>query len=278
MSKIEEVRSLNDPQRAYKWRISLPSFSFIDPRSALNRLADKIPVFQSPYLNQVVDEQLRSRLDVLNIPFLSNRSFSPSFQVEEIQGLPFPNCTREEFYEAGKYTYFPSVENIQPFTIVFYQDASNRIPNYILEWKRKVINDDGTKNLPSEYKLPINVQLLNGENKVTLDITLFGCFPLETLGYDLNNESRNIKLTQTFSVDRIKYNPVADIASSFKDAALNRLVNLGKDILKGGTVGPIKDKLEDKLGDISKGIVKTGDAATNKINKQINKIEDKLKK
>ena len=277
MSKIEDVRNLNDPQRVYKWRISLPSFSFLDPRSVLDKFADKIPVFDSPFVNQVVDTQVRDRLSALNIPILSNRSFSPSFQVEEVQGVPFPNSAREEFYEAGKYTYFPSVETIQPFSIVFYQDASNKIPNYIMEWKRRVINNNGTKNLPSEYKMPINIQLLNGNNKITFDITLFGCFPLETTGYDLSNESKNLKLTQSFSVDRVHYNAVPNIADTLREAALGKLVNLGKGLLGTEALGPVKGFVEDKLKNLSEKVVGTTNKATKGIGDQINKIEIKKK-
>ncbi|NNK82762.1 MAG: hypothetical protein HKO92_06540 [Flavobacteriaceae bacterium] len=223
--KIEDVRSLNDPQRAYKWEVSLPNFGpqnlRTSPDSFLNRqLNTRLGRLAATEINQRASSILGSPLDLINIP---PRDFRASFQVEEVQGVPFPGVDREAFYEAGRNTYFPSLEDINSFSIVFYQDASNKIPNYIMQWKRRIINEDGTKNLPKEYKEPIGIKLKNGLNQTVLDVTFKGCFPTQSSGYNLSNQSENLKFTQEFSTDRLIFNSVSETLVSPKDQILDRL-------------------------------------------------------
>lgn len=233
-TKIEEIRGLNDPQRTYKWRVFLPNFTLPSLRSKLDQFSGQLPGLNGkPFSNSsVINSQtealaggIKQKLDQ------AAQFFNPSIQVEEVQGFPFPNIDKEAFYEGGRNTYFPSLEDVPSFSITFYQDASNKIPNYIMQWKRRIVNQDGTKNLPSNYKFPINLQLLNGQNKVTLDVTARGCFPTQTDGYNLNNQSENLKLTQEFSVDRIHYNEIFYVRAAVKQNIEDKLSTKAADIL-----------------------------------------------
>lgn len=236
-TKIEEIRNLNDPQKAYKWRAFLPNFTLPALNSRLQTFAGQIPNITGAKIGGVnFDATIASQTEALangvrNELNQKAQFFNPSIQVEEVQGLPFPGVDREAFYEAGRNTYFPSLEDVGSFSIVFYQDASKQIPDYIMEWKRRIVNEDGTKNLPNSYKMPINVQLLNGKNKVTLDMTMVGCFPIQTSGYNLVNQSENLKLTQEFSVDRVRFNPVFDVPAAFKQDIQDKLSNKVNDFL-----------------------------------------------
>ena len=227
-TKIEEVRAINEAQKAYKWNIFLPNLSIANLNSRLNQVFGQVTTESSngTLFERAIDSQSSALLNgTRNRINQAAQFFNPSMQVEEVQGLPFAGVDREPFYEAGRNTYFPSLEDTSSFSVVFYQDASDKIPSYINEWKRKIVNQDGTKNLPSNYKLPITVQLLNGQNQVTFEIIAVGCFPTLTTGYNLGNQSENLKFTQEFSVDRIDYGPVFDIRGAVKQDLQDRLLS-----------------------------------------------------
>lgn len=231
---IEEVRSIRDPQRSYKWKVTLPppnnflSDSTIKKQNTLLSKASRVLNRVNPQVGSVVQE-VSSFTTRLNLPQLST-SFTPSLYVEEVQGLPFAGVEREEFYEAGRNVYFPSNEDTPPVTLVFYVDQSNNITNYINWWKRAVVNVDGIKGLPVEYKAPILVELLDGTNLVVDSFRLLGCYPTATTPYNLNQESGRLTLIQDFSVDRVEHLPI-DSEAIEKKRIENRLINKGKSLL-----------------------------------------------
>ena len=229
---IEEVRALNDPQKVYKWRVILPNIGLSGLKNRIGQFAGQIPGINGTPLDNTINSQTEALTNgAKNKADQAAQTFNPSLQVEEVLGLPFFSVDRDPFYEAGRNTHFPSLEDLPTFTIVFYQDASNRIPSYINGWKRKIVNQDGTKNLPSNYKFPITVHLLNGLNQVTYEIQLLGCFPTQTSGYNLTNESENLKLTQEFSVDRVEYGPISDLRGNFKQNQQDKLLRKSRQIL-----------------------------------------------
>ena len=164
---IDEVRNLGDPQRAYKWEVVLPL--------------------------------LNSRFGVL-------RTKNPSTSVLEVQGLPFSRIDSEAFYERGSNTYFPGLTDIDRITLVFYQNESSSIYEYVQSWKDLNIDPSGLKSLPDVYKRPIRVNLLNGRNEIVASYRLRGTFPTVTTPFNLDNSSDILTLIQEFSVDSI--NPV----------------------------------------------------------------------
>jgi hypothetical protein len=204
---IEEVRGLNDPQKAYKWEIILPDLGTVNVRKSPDVFQDqdfaRLTGLATTEINQRASSILGGPLDLFSGLPLPRPSFKPSLQVEEVQGLTLPSVDREAFYEAGRNTYFPSLEDVNTFSVVFYHDASNNLPRYLMAWKRRIVAENGTKGLPGDYKESITVILRNGYNQITNRFFLEGCFPTSTSGYELNNNSENIKLTQEFSIDRI---------------------------------------------------------------------------
>ena len=217
---LEEVRGLGDPQKSYKWRVTMPFLSntpagkagnFINKRfnnikGSAGNIARKI----QPLIGSRIDQtKFNSRLG----------GFNPSNYVEEVQGLPFPSVDREAFYEAGRNTYFPNLEDIATFSIVFYQDESSKIQDYFFNWKRLIVNQDGTKNYPKDYKHSIRVQYLSGKNKVVFDYRLVGCFPTQTVPHNLINTTDRLTWVQEFSVDRV------EIIQSLKDLVIDTLTD-----------------------------------------------------
>lgn len=222
---IEEIRSMNDPQRSYHWEIFLPNLGTPKPETGTNEGSLKsnfrrLEGLAREEVNQRASSILGAPLEVFTRP---TPNFHPNFQVEEVQGIPFPSVEREAFYEAGRNTYFPSIEDIASFSVVFYHDASGNLPEYIQNWKSKIVNLDGTKNLPGYYKYPINIKLLNGLKQEVLNISLKGCFPTQTSGYNLNQQSENLKLTQEFSVDRVFMEPIKTSDADPKQQIEDRL-------------------------------------------------------
>ena len=201
---IEDVRGLGSPQLAYKWRVTLPTIGdtyFSDTRDFISsspraRARNRVSgvVNNAATTTGISSNSFNSRIN----------GFNPSNFVEEIQGLPFPNVERESFYEGGRNTYFPGLEDLTPFTIVFFQNESSSVQDYIFQWKRKVVNPDGTKNYPREYKKPIRVELLSGRNEVVFEYRLIGCYPTVSEPYSLINTSERLRFTQEFSVDRVE--------------------------------------------------------------------------
>lgn len=231
---LYDVRSLGDPQKAYKWRAVLPFIgdSLVKKgNDALGSAFDQVGGggsvgFLTNKLQSVASSALTS--NKLN-SFITG--FNPSDYVEEVQGLPFPNVEREPFYEGGRNTYFPGIEDVGSFTIVFYQDESDRIQNYMFKWKALIVNPDGTKNYPSTYKQSINVRLLDNANRTIFSYRLLGCFPTISSPYNLNNTSDRIVWAQEFSVDRVEIVPT-DTLAGFLTGGVNVITGGGLDKLK----------------------------------------------
>lgn len=232
---IEEVRSLNDPQRAYKWRIYLPNLSLSALNARVDKFAGSLPGISGTPFDDTIASQSQALINGAKNKLNSSlQFFNPSLQVEEVQGLPFNNIEAEEFYEAGRTTYYPGRESTDPVSIVFFQDASGRIPDYLHKWKRLIINEDGTKNPPANYKFPITVQYLNGKNKVSYEVTLQGCFPTITTSQNLNQESENIKFTQEFSVQKALPTPILDLEAALKGDLQDRVLSkTNEELLRG---------------------------------------------
>jgi hypothetical protein len=239
MPTIEDIRNLTDPQRSYKWRVILPLIndSLVNAltkrsRSAADNLSEKVSK-KNPRAGSIVGDSTSIVGGQIAAKGYNVFGFNPSILVEEVQGLPFPSVEREAFYEGGRNTYFPSIEDVQPVTFVFYVDESNRISEYVINWKRLITNEDGTKNLPAEYKKSIRIQLLNGEDEVVDDFRLEGCFPTATTPYNLAQESGRLTLTQEFSVDRVEQLP-ANFESLGRTLARDKINRTIDQIDQGG--------------------------------------------
>lgn len=238
---IEDVRNLNDPQKAYNWIVFLPNLNdpniSSDNQSLGSRFEDRTRTIVTEQINQRASGILGGPLELID----RNQSkhgnspkdrFNPSFQVEEVQGLALPGVDREAFYEAGRNRYKPGLEDQNPFTIIFHQDASSKIPEYIMKWKRRIVAEDGSKGLPNDYKKTIVVHFLNGRKQSVLKITLEGCFPTISTGYNLaSSSSENVKLGQEFSYDRMLLEPIDDIDVDQTNQVGRRLFNKTREII-----------------------------------------------
>ena len=238
---IEDLRNLNDPQKVYNWRVFLPRLSdpniTVDNQSLGSRFEDRVRTTATEQINQRASGILGGPLELIgrNQDKLGNSpkdKFNPSFQVEEVQGLTIPGVDREAFYEAGRNTYFPGLEDQTPFTLIFYQDATSKIPEYIMNWKKRIVAEDGNKGLPGNYKKPIIVHLLNGRKQSVFEITLEGCFPTITSGYNLvSSSSDNLKLGQEFSYDRMIIDTPGDIDVDPTNQVGRRLFNKTRQLI-----------------------------------------------
>lgn len=232
---IEDVRNLNDPQKSYNFRVFLPALNDpnlkADDRTLAERQGQRVTNILTEQINQRASGILGGPLELIDRED-PNKRFNPSFQVEEVQGLTLPGVDREAFYEAGRNVYYPGLEDQTPFTIIFHQDASDKIPNYIKKWKRRVVAEDGSKGLPYDYKRSITVQLLNGLKEVVLEMKMEGCFPTISSGYNLaSSNSENLKFGQEFSFDRMVLVSVDDVEVDKAKQVGKRLFNKTRQIV-----------------------------------------------
>jgi hypothetical protein len=182
---INDVRNLGDPQRSYKWEVIMPTIGLItlvnnNSRKNSYKLTGK--------------STINGTLDV-------DQPRTASIFVEEVEGLPFSKIDSEAFYEGGSNTYFPGIKDIDRVTLFFYQNESSYIPAYLESWKSLVVQPNGLRNFPSEYKHDIVVRLLDGRNNVTVAFRLRGTFPTVTTPLDLNYETGRVRFAQEFSID-----------------------------------------------------------------------------
>lgn len=224
---IEEIRGLGDPQKSYRWRVVMP---IIDKSQAPKKSKGRDFLASTPNIRNAVSGAANTLKSVTGYDLNLDLAFNISNYAEEVQGLPFPGVDRESIYEGGRQTHFPSTELLAPFTISFYQDESSRVQNYFLYWKGKIVNQDGTKNYPSEYKHTIVVKLLDGLNNVVFDYKLLDCFPTQTAPYTLNNTSGRLVWVQEFSADRVEIEESS--ASSNQSNLQNKLKNTSLDKLQ----------------------------------------------
>lgn len=239
---IDEVRELGDPQRSYKWKVILPEDIPIPKKTSSRQNRGEKDYFKIISNTKSIvsgDVNVDTVGGVLGVD--SFKTHKVSAYVEEVQGLPFNRISSEAFYEGGSNTYFPGMVDIDRVTLVFYQNESSTVPEYIQAWKNLVVLPTGLKNLPSVYKKYITIYLLNGLHGVTFAYKLYGAFPTTTVPYDLDNTSNRIKFTQEFSVDRGELlDPRSEpdfLSSKAKERRLrlNTIGTLGEGIIRKGS-------------------------------------------
>lgn len=258
---INDIRSLPDPQRSYKWRVTFSSFNHTPLQESESKPFSTTKAQLDSFVNASTSAGNRLLSGATsNITGVSPRikdhantksKFNPSLLVEEVQGLSLPNIDREAFYEGGRETYFPSLETVTPVTFTFYQDVTGEVIDYIMQWKRKTITENGLKELPKNYKQDIIVELLNGYNEPIYKFTLSGCFPTATSPYTLNNQSENLKLIQEFSIDRITVQGITTTNQGLKKPDLKDRLDsrIAQEVQKRGTIITNTTQKANSLGD-----------------------------
>jgi hypothetical protein len=142
----------------------------------------------------------------VNLPDIGG-SFNPSDQgsylVEEIGGLPVTSIQQKQFNEGGGVVYFANTVEIETISITFLVRPSSELFNYFQAWRDLIINEDGSRNYPSQYKQSMLVELLDGNNQAHTSYRLLGVWPMQTqaLGPLNYGTTDRIRWTQTFSVD-----------------------------------------------------------------------------
>lgn len=203
--------------------ISLPNPQFL----AQSALASKIKMPNIPGLNlptigdlfQLVNgrggraegilEKMHSRPDpVLDIDWdviisLNGLTIRPEY-VEEVV-LPFPKLESTPVFRAATNIYYPKFTDIGPVSIKLYEDVQLTAQKYIRMWAGKVVNRDGSYNLPYEYKGKITVYPKDATGKRLAQFNLIGCFPTDTDSYTFTSgQTERHVLNQSFSVDSLE--------------------------------------------------------------------------
>lgn len=113
-----------------------------------------------------------------------------------------PGVTSEPSYKAGSNNYNPSISDVEAFSATFFLDEDASTLEDIMNWKALIQNEDGTYNMPLDYKMDVIAMLLNGRGKEVALFRYGGVFPTTTspLQGDYASSERMV-LEQQFSVD-----------------------------------------------------------------------------
>lgn len=148
------------------------------------------------------DPLLAFRWVAKSVPFSELGPIDDSF-IESFE-IPFNNIKADGVFFGGGYNYFPQFHDVSAFNVNFYADSKGRSLKYLLGWKSMVKDfETGLYNLPTEYKRPWVVALLDAKGNGICEVTYEGCWPADTgqLSLDYSDGSTRLVLNQNFSTD-----------------------------------------------------------------------------
>ncbi len=105
-------------------------------------------------------------------------------------------------FTQGYSTYYPTVANIDPFTIDFYEDSSFTVYQFMVTWRLLVLDRLGNYGLPRQYKKQMAITLTDISGVDGLHLAFNGVWPLRMPSWRLvSDSSERIHTTVSFSAD-----------------------------------------------------------------------------
>lgn len=119
--------------------------------------------------------------------------------------LPFVDFDSVSNYRAGKNYHYPNHYNLNSLQLKFYGDVKGNTFSYLKAWQNLIVDTStGLYNVPSVYKLPISITILDAAQFLVTKFTYLGCWPSAvdqvTVG---SQQSGRITPTVTFQVDEL---------------------------------------------------------------------------
>lgn len=119
----------------------------------------------------------------------------------------FPKTPAQARFGGGKNTYFPATCEQDGISIAFYETYDYKTTAWLSKWYNEIIDENGNYGYPTKYKKTIVVEAyLPGEDRITMKMTYFGCWPTDrnSFEYTYEDESGRQTVEVQFSVDRMK--------------------------------------------------------------------------
>mgnify|MGYP001415159082 CR=1 FL=1 len=186
IKKAIQQRQEIPPQMDYMWRVDLPDLSaYMEERSSSDKVKDGpiLAIFDDDFIEH---SQLNHRITSFDIP-------TPSFEMRKVvaPGAGWKNA---------------GMMDLAPISIKMMEFEDGSTLNYLNTWQSLMINDDGTRNMPVEYKKDIRLTRLS-QSGFDIHISMCkGCFPIEVGNINYSYESNTVtQYGVTFSVDSIEH-------------------------------------------------------------------------
>jgi hypothetical protein len=134
--------------------------------------------------------------------------------VEKVS-IPWPRFESIPIYGSGTNNYYHSVQDVDPITVTFYEDAELTITKMLLQW-RELIQTDGYYGLPVDYKKNLGFYLLGTTDDTALmDIQAQGAWPSSIENFDLAYDaSERLPISVTFTIDSLIIKPTNSSSGS----------------------------------------------------------------
>lgn len=186
IKKAIQQRQEIPPQMDYMWRVDLPDLSaYMEERSSTDKVKDG-PIWAIFDDDFIEHSQLNHRITSFDIP-------TPSFEMRKVvaPGAGWKNA---------------GMMDLAPISIKMMEFEDGSTLNYLNTWQSLMINDDGTRNMPVEYKKDIRLTRLS-QSGFDIHISMCkGCFPIEVGNINYSYESNAVtQYGVTFSVDSIEH-------------------------------------------------------------------------
>lgn len=133
----------------------------------------------------------------------------PWYYVEEAT-LPFRVFEQRSIFREGRSRHYPDKYSVDGLRLGIYSDSSNVALNYLMTWQNAVLKPftvqqankgAGGWGRPSEYKLPIQIYLLDVTYQQIVSVEYTECWPTTIDAYSMDSGTSNrIRNEVTFSV------------------------------------------------------------------------------
>lgn len=136
------------------------------------------------------------------LPWLDSFTL-PWYYVEEAV-TPFARYDTRSIYREGKSKHYAGTYSVDNLRLNFFMDSTNKSVDYFMYWMSLIKGPGGEFRIPSRYKKPISIVIMDVTNSVVLRITYTGCWPTGIDALNLNSGSSDRLVGNVeFSVDDV---------------------------------------------------------------------------
>lgn len=122
-------------------------------------------------------------------------------------GLPLPFLEQAPQFRAGSRTYYAGTQDVNAFTMQFYEDSKYTMHKWITKWHRLIRDQQtGAYRVAREYKGSMTVALLGLDETPVMFAAVEGMWPTAPSPLDLSYASpERTQLVCEFSVDDVTF-------------------------------------------------------------------------
>lgn len=145
----------------------------------------------------------------------------PPMYIEDVD-IPLLKIESNPYHRANSKRYDPGFVDVDPVSIVFYEDIRGTVLAFLNNWRQLVVDPNGYYGRPSDYKRNIIISLHDPKGNPLVIFQCEGCWPSSINNISLQSDSNErTRITAEFSCDNVQYQVIGAGAGFVQDMNIN---------------------------------------------------------